>query len=218
VERDGTLTESVEVRLGRRLRELRRQRRLSLTEVATQTGISPSFISHIENGKSDMTIGRLLRLADFYEVEPGDLLEQPDHRQATVIRNGEHTRIHSEAESLDSYLLVPDMAHSLLPILTRYDEGGGTDDAFSYEGELFLYVLEGSVAISFQGAETIVLQAGDSALVDPSRSHSFANAGAGQARLLSCSSTPEGTRPPSLTTVRRRRARGQAESQRSRSE
>jgi transcriptional regulator with XRE-family HTH domain len=203
VEPDGSLTESVEARLGRRLRELRRRQRLSLTDVASRTGISPSFISHIENGKSDMTIGRLMRLASLYEVDPGELLEYPAHREAAVIRAGEHTRIHSEAESLDSFLLVPDMAHSMLPILTVYEVGGGTKDAFSYAGELFLYVLEGSVEVRFEGGETIVLDVGDSATVDPSRPHSFANVCSGPARLLSCSVSDDPGRPMSLTRAGR---------------
>src|SRR4051812_28348017 len=52
--------------LGAALRGLRRARRLSLQDVAEATAISASFLSLVETGKSDITIGRLVRLVEFY--------------------------------------------------------------------------------------------------------------------------------------------------------
>jgi transcriptional regulator with XRE-family HTH domain len=154
VAQDALAGDGPEVLLGRRLRDLRRSRRLSLAEVAEQTGISASFISHIENGKSDMSIGRLMRLADLYGAEPG----------------------------------------------------GATNDAYSYKGELFLYVLDGHVSVSFEQGPTLSLAAGDTAILDPSSPHSFANAGEGPARLLSCAVADDWHQArTSLTRVARRR-------------
>ena len=48
--------------LGRSLRALRKERGLSLQDVATATNVSASFLSLVENEKSDITIGRLVRL------------------------------------------------------------------------------------------------------------------------------------------------------------
>ena len=56
------LNEGFERQLGKRLRELRRTGGYRLAQVAEATGISTSFISHIENGKSDITFMRLDRL------------------------------------------------------------------------------------------------------------------------------------------------------------
>ena len=44
--------------LGARLRQLRRSRGVSLADVAEGTGISSSFLSMVEKGKSDITISR----------------------------------------------------------------------------------------------------------------------------------------------------------------
>jgi transcriptional regulator with XRE-family HTH domain len=60
-------------RLGGRLRRLRRERGLSLGEVAKATEISASFLSHIENGKSDITFMRLERLVALYGASLMDL-------------------------------------------------------------------------------------------------------------------------------------------------
>jgi transcriptional regulator with XRE-family HTH domain len=44
--------------LGGALRELRKEKGSSLVQVADATGISKSFLSLVESGRSDITIGR----------------------------------------------------------------------------------------------------------------------------------------------------------------
>jgi transcriptional regulator with XRE-family HTH domain len=61
--------------LGQNLREIRQRLARSLTEVAKATGVSPSFISMVENGNSDISIGRLLKLTQTYGVEPFRAIE-----------------------------------------------------------------------------------------------------------------------------------------------
>lgn len=56
------------------MRALRRTRGLSLADVGEATRISPSFLSLVEKGKSDITIGRLVRLVEFYGISINDLL------------------------------------------------------------------------------------------------------------------------------------------------
>jgi transcriptional regulator with XRE-family HTH domain len=69
------------------LRRLRTERKLTQSDVARETGISSSFLSLVEQGRSDITIGRLLRLAEFYEVELSDLLaDEPGPEQNPVKR------------------------------------------------------------------------------------------------------------------------------------
>ncbi len=47
-------------------------------------GISSSFLSLIEQAQSDITIGRLARLAEFYDVELADLLSGLRARPPTM--------------------------------------------------------------------------------------------------------------------------------------
>ncbi len=60
--------------LGARLKSVRTARRLSLAEVSEATDVSASFLSLVENDKSDITIGRLVRLIEFYGISIADLL------------------------------------------------------------------------------------------------------------------------------------------------
>jgi transcriptional regulator with XRE-family HTH domain len=192
-----------ESELGYRLRGLRRARRLSLNEVANATGVSPSFISHIENGKSDITIGRLMRLAHFYEVELKELLPTESTQQPYVVRAGRHPAVHSPTEGLDVFLLGPDLGQHMIPCLTVYEEGGKTDDFFSGEGENFLFVLKGEVTVAFQDGSTIILRRGDSAYYRTERPHTFANTGKGPAKMLSCAALDAGAASDWIVVDRR---------------
>jgi len=188
------LNKGFEQELGTRLRRLRRAGGHSLAQVAEATGISTSFISHIENGKSDITIGRLLRLAAFYGIDISELLPQRPPVEAEVIRDGEHLHLPSPDEHLEIFLLGPDLRRLMVPILTRYERGGRTTDTFSNDGETFLYVLDGKVSVTWEDRHEIVLGAGDSAYFDATLPHRYANVGHGTARLLSCSTRRPGAR------------------------
>ena len=81
---------------------MRNARSLSLADVAEATGISASFLSLVENNRSDITIGRLVRLIDFYGISITDLLPfaaRPDYPE--VIRPDERRSLQSPVEGID---------------------------------------------------------------------------------------------------------------------
>ena len=59
-----------------------------------------------------------------------------------------------------------------------------------HAGEEFVYVLEGSLRLEVEGAEPVVLEAGDSAYYRSERAHRWSNAGSGLARVLSVAGPP----------------------------
>jgi transcriptional regulator with XRE-family HTH domain len=83
--------------LGARLRALRTGRGHSLAEVAEATGLSASFLSLVENGRSDITISRLVRVVDFYRVRITDLLDAAPSADSMVVRRNEHRHLYSRA-------------------------------------------------------------------------------------------------------------------------
>ncbi|ADG89568.1 hypothetical protein TBS_29100 [Thermobispora bispora] len=69
-------------RIGRAIRRARRDRGISLRELARLVGVSPGTISAIENGKTGITIARLSRIASALGVPPAALLEEPPPERA----------------------------------------------------------------------------------------------------------------------------------------
>src|SRR5262245_61682932 len=98
---------ATESSLGDRLRLVRQQKGFSLAQVAKATDISASFLSLVETGKNDITIKRLMRLVEFYDVSLMDVLE-PRTADSVVVRRDLQPRIHSSAEGIDVWLLAPD--------------------------------------------------------------------------------------------------------------
>jgi transcriptional regulator with XRE-family HTH domain len=68
--------DDADVRLGARLRDVRRQQRLSLHDVEDRSGgrLKASVLGAYERGERSVSLGRLRTLADFYGVPTSDLL------------------------------------------------------------------------------------------------------------------------------------------------
>jgi transcriptional regulator with XRE-family HTH domain len=173
-----------QTRVGARLRRIRRQRGLALSAVADGTAISTSFLSLVENGRSDTTLGRLQRLLDFYGITYSDLLPEEEPQDARLVRAEERRHLPSPAEGIDIALLTHGSGHEMVAILAEYAVGAHLHDYAAGTGEAFLHVLDGELRVTLGGAEALVVGAGDSLYYDTSTSLEIRNEGAAPARLL----------------------------------
>lgn len=178
--------------LGSRLRRLRTERGLSLSQLEAATNISSSFLSLVESGKSDITISRLLRLADYFEVQVGDLVEgsRVDRRAIEVIREGEGSVVSSRDEGVTAHFL----GHSrwqLQPRVSEYEPGGTIDVSegaqaareLLHHRELFIYVVAGTFEVAVHGEDPVKVHRGDAVLVRDGADHVI-NVGRGKGKLL----------------------------------
>lgn len=175
---------------GAALRAQRRDRRLSLQEVSTATGISASFLSLVENDKSDITLGRLMKLAAFYDVHVSDLLPDGVGRDPIVIRTVDRKHIASPSEGIDIYLLGPDSERRMLPLYARFAPGGRPAEFSQHEGEEYVHVLSGTISIEMEGHENVVLERGDGAYYRADRPHRLSAVGAEPAEVFVVASPP----------------------------
>jgi quercetin dioxygenase-like cupin family protein len=175
------------------LRALRVSKGLSLKEVGTATDISTSFLSLVENGKSDITIGRLVRLVNFYGVTLTDLVPAtPDDSEPEITRVDERRMIHhsSPAEGIDIYLLTPDTDRTMMPMELEFDPRAQLAEYGRHQGEEWVYVVEGRLRLTLDGTEPRLLEKGDSAYYPADRPHLFANDDPKKPLRLICVNTP----------------------------
>ena len=66
------------MQLGARLRMLRKRRRYTLVDVSDETGLSVSFLSDIERGRTRPSLDTLEKLASFYQMTINELLGEVD--------------------------------------------------------------------------------------------------------------------------------------------
>jgi transcriptional regulator with XRE-family HTH domain len=80
----------VDLRVRRRLRELRVQRGLTLEDVSRSARIDVSTLSRLESGKRRLALDHLPRLAEALSVSTDELLRAPEAPDPRV-RGGSHT-------------------------------------------------------------------------------------------------------------------------------
>jgi len=176
--------------LGERLRAVRQLRRLTLREVATAAGVSESFVSQLERGRSSASVATLQRLAAAVGIEISDLFAAEPQAGPRVLRREERQQLewgHLGRKAL----LTPKPFHSLEVVAAAFDPGGSTgDEPYTHgDSEELLLVLAGRVHLQL-GSELLDLSAGDSANYRSSTAHRVSNPGAEPAEVLFVISPP----------------------------
>lgn len=183
---DGALEQPA---LGQALRRLRRERRLSLTDVASATDISSSFLSVVEKGKSDIAIGRLMRIMRFFDAKIADLLPETRTREELVVRKGQERHVRSQ-QGVDLYLLTPDTNRAMMPVLAVYAAHARQANLEPHNGETFIHILEGTLLLELDGHDPVALHEGDSAYFKPNPAPVLTNLGDKPVRLIGAVTPP----------------------------
>ncbi len=164
--------------VGPRLRFLRRQRDVTLTDLAIETGISISTLSRLESGERRPTLELLLPLARAYGVTLDELVDAPPTGDPRVtLRPVTHhgmtmLPLSRRAGGIQAYKLV-------IPADRRRDPVSQT-----HEGYEWLYVLNGRLRLVL-GEHDLVLSPGEAAEFDTRVAHWFGADGAEPVELLS---------------------------------
>jgi quercetin dioxygenase-like cupin family protein len=161
-----------------------------LSEVGAATKISPSFLSLVEKGKSDITIGRLVRLVEFYGLSIAELLPQAGSGDPEVVRMKDRRLLHSPAEGIDVFLLGPDTERTMMPMVVEFEPDAHLAEYGRHAGEEWVYVLEGRLSLELEGAEPKLLGPGDGAYYAASRPHLFRNADPKRRLRVICVDSP----------------------------
>jgi transcriptional regulator with XRE-family HTH domain len=176
--------------LGPRLRELRRQRNITLREVGQAAGVSESFVSQVERGAANPSMATLRRIAEALGETMASLFVGGE-TTGMVVRSGQRKRLHHPSGAEEEYLLTPHSAKSLEIIYAIAGPGQGSgDEPYSHQAdEECVIVLAGQLDVGVDGVMHH-LTTGDALLLDPKHPHSYFNPGPGPATTLWVMSPP----------------------------
>lgn len=195
--------------LGPRLRAARQRKGLSLRELASRIGVSPSLLSQVENGKSQASVTNLHSIVTALEITldelfdtrarpgdpPGDAavpgpaeLPAPpridrNERLAPVQRPG-HRSVLQMAGGVTWERLSWLLPQLIDVQLVTYEPGSASSSdgrQTRHNGTEFAYVMEGELLLRL-GYEEYVLRAGDSLSFDSTTPHLYANRSTSPAR------------------------------------
>jgi DNA-binding transcriptional MerR regulator len=176
--------------LGTRLRTLRKERGLTLEDVAASSGLSTSFLSALERGKSNTTVATLRRLLGLYGTTLDALMRASGRpRVGRVTQAGKRERISERF----SGVIVEQLTNGPTEMeaqLFSVEPGGGSQGAYAHEGEEFIYVLEGHLHLRLGAREHYQLVPGDCAYYPSTLEHEWWNSSDSVARLLWVNTPP----------------------------
>lgn len=176
--------------LGPKLRQLRLRRKISLVDLGKHTGLSPSMISQLENGRMTPTLQTLARIAMVFDIGLEHFFgDKRGEKLFSIVRAGERMKFPERAEMPSpSYffecLAFASQGKGLHAFLAEFPARPKQQAAEHFhEGSEFLFVLEGSLTIRFQGTDHHLAQ-GDSLHMDSSEPHSYRGSGDAPAKAI----------------------------------
>ncbi len=196
-EEPARFAEADEPNLGECLRRLRFDRKLSLTDVSTLTGIAKSTLSRVESDQLSLTYDKLLQLCRGLQIDLASLLDpnQGGTRAAgrrifTPAGQGRSVTVNLQAYS---YLCTELAGKKMTPMtgLIRSRTLAETNGLLKHEGEEFTYVLEGTLELHTEFYEPLVLDVGGSVYFDSTMGHAYVSIGDTPVKILCVCSTPE---------------------------
>lgn len=176
--------------VGGQLRLLRRARRQTLRDIAERAGVSESFLSQLERGRTGASIASLQSISRALGVEVSDLFAGGAEARPSVLRGEDRAYVRWGTLGRKA-LLTPKPFEALEVVAARFEPGGSTGaEQYAHgDSEELLLVVEGTVEFSL-GPDTMHLRTGDCARYRSSTPHRLTNVGDETAEVLYVISPP----------------------------
>jgi quercetin dioxygenase-like cupin family protein/DNA-binding XRE family transcriptional regulator len=170
--------------LGEKLSHLRRERGWTLAELAERSGLSKPYLSRLESGVRQPSLGALLTLSRVYDTPLQALVDTGgSHQSSPAVMRGTNANIQRSnglryrAVSGGGVLQNLSAVHVTVPRRRRQTK------LSQHEGEELLYVLSGKLNLVFEN-ENHELQPGDAAHFDAHLPHRLSAIGDADAEVL----------------------------------
>lgn len=173
-----------EILVGRKLRELRGLRALSLRALAERSGLNINTLSLIENGKSSPSVSTLQQLALALAVPIATFFEsEPVEKQVVFTPAAQRPR--AEFGKTQMQNLGENLAGNVVqPFVVTLQPGTGSGERMIvHTGHEFVYCLSGAVRYRIDNEE-YALTPGDSLLFEAHLPHCWENSGAAEAQII----------------------------------
>ena len=157
------LMESIAKRIGRRIRELRDDKSLTLKDLSTRSGVSVSMLSKIENSRTLPPISTYARIATALDVSIGEIItEDADRGEVISIVKASERPVITRGPYTGSPLAFRKDNKTMEPFIFSYPFAGDFPELYQHETEEMIFVLQGTIEFKY-GGKTVVLNKGDCA-------------------------------------------------------
>lgn len=172
------------VAIGNRIRDLRRERELTLTTLSEMTGLSASMLSLVERGKTSASIGTLIVISSALGVQMSEFLaDQAVKPHGNLVRLSDQ-QVYDTVQGVRRRILSEDPERGIEIAINIYQpDTGNSPTPVRHAGYEYGFLIEGELNVEIDGAEYL-LQAGDLISYQSTLPHRLWNNGQENARTM----------------------------------
>jgi transcriptional regulator with XRE-family HTH domain len=169
-------------KIGHKIRNLRLDKKLALTELGDHTGLSTAMLSKIERGQLFPTLPTLLRIALVFGVGLDHFfVERPTKRMVSIARKGERIRLPDQVKEFPPSYLFESLDFAVTDrkmdaFLAIFPTQSRRSKPHHHDGAEFIYVVSGQIIIAIDGDDHS-LGEGDSIYFDSAAPHCYQREG-----------------------------------------
>ena len=173
---------------GAKMKQLHQARKISFEQLATQTGLSQRYLKEIEEGITIPPVSMVIQIAKALSVDSGSFLSA-EEQEASRKRRRESFFKRTQAYSYKTLTPDAEQKHMKAFLVTIDPKQDHKMVEYRHEGEEFLYILKGDVAVRV-GENQTLLKKGETLHFDSGITHRLSNLSEEEAQLLVVIYTP----------------------------
>ena len=171
--------------IGLKLRTLRTQKRLTLSRLAAETGLSTALLSKLETDRMIPTLPTLATISRVYGVGMSYFFSEPGHHTLSITRKA---HFEGDGRGVEPVKVTPlnlaEEGARLVAQMIEFSPGGTASSADCIRSTSgVIYVLEGRLQLEVGGMQE-VLEAGDCACVESEMAVAWSAADKRRCRIL----------------------------------
>ena len=173
--------------IGEIIHRLRKEKKMTLVELAEKSGVALATLSRVENGRMTGTLSSHMKICKALEIDIIELYKDLSlSKKAVEIRSRKaQLEVSFHSKNVSSQMLIQNaMNKKMTPFMIKINKGGSTHKEATKSGvEKFIYIAAGKIEAVI-GEEKYHLVKGETLYFDSSAPHYFKNTGLGDASLV----------------------------------
>jgi transcriptional regulator with XRE-family HTH domain len=163
--------------IGRKIKKIRMQQGITLSNLANSTGLSIGYLSNVERDINSPTVESIRKIVDALSISLVDLFQEQKEETGVIRKNERITIFQSKNNSISYELLSSSKGKSLEGMVMTLKPGAESGKRpHTHKGEDFGFILKGKILYEI-GSESYTLEEGDSIYFDSKIPHYYKNIG-----------------------------------------
>ncbi len=165
------------MKLGNKIKKLRKKRKMTIKELAEKSDLSIGMISQIERDKIGLSVTSLWKISQALDVSVGSFFSEELMINQFIVKKNERKKLQLANSKAVYELLTPDL-YGNIEFLRVVIEPGECNDTrkISHKGEEVGIILQGKLLIKW-GTKEFIIEEGDSIRLDSTIPHKYINIG-----------------------------------------